>query len=101
MIASERADMILALTRDARLAPYAMSAIPAWLWASDATCATWANAAGAGALGAATPAGLTERIFPPAGTGAAAGARVPGPPAPRRGARRRRGGGHGGNRRFA
>jgi len=65
MIASERADTILALTRDARLSPYAMSALPAWLWASDATCATWANAAGAAALGAATPAALTERIFQP------------------------------------
>src|SRR5437588_2643059 len=65
MIASERADTILALTRDTRLSPYAMSAMPAWLWASDATCATWANAAGAAALGAATPAALTERIFQP------------------------------------
>src|SRR5947209_6520342 len=51
MIASDRADTILALTRDTRLSPYAMSAIPAWLWAA--------------ALGAASPAALRERIFQP------------------------------------
>ena len=63
MIASERADTILALTRDARFSPYAMSAIPAWLWASDASRVIWANATGAAVLGGATPAALTERIF--------------------------------------
>src|SRR5207237_5361257 len=63
MIASEQADTILALTRDARFAPFALSAIPAWLWASDASRVLWANASGAAALGAASPAALTERIF--------------------------------------
>src|SRR4051812_36435112 len=63
MIAPERADTILALTRDARLSPFALSAIPAWLWAADASRVLWANASGAAALGAATPAALTERIF--------------------------------------
>jgi PAS domain S-box-containing protein len=63
MIASERADTILALTRDARLSPFALSAIPAWLWTSDASRVLWANASGANVLGAATPAALTERIF--------------------------------------
>jgi PAS domain S-box-containing protein len=59
------ADSILALTRDARLTPLATSAIGAWLWASDATHVIWANASGAAARGAATPAALTERRFDP------------------------------------
>jgi hypothetical protein len=63
MTAPEQADPILALTRDARLSPFALSAIPAWLWAADATRVVWANASGAAALKAATPAALTERIF--------------------------------------
>src|SRR5205823_14089570 len=54
---------ILSLTRDTRLAPYAMSAIPAWLWAADGARVIWANAAGAAALGAPSVAALTERIF--------------------------------------
>jgi len=54
---------ILALTRDARLAPLAMSAIPAWLWCAYGARALWANAAGAAALGAPNVAALTERIF--------------------------------------
>src|SRR5215213_9064180 len=59
------ADPILALTRDARLSPHAMSAIPAWLWAADASRVLWANATGAAALGTPTPAVLTERRFDP------------------------------------
>jgi PAS domain S-box-containing protein len=59
------ADTILAHTRDARLSPYAMSAIPAWLWAADASRVIWANATGAAVLGAASPAGLAEKIFQP------------------------------------
>ncbi len=65
MTESERAAAILALTRDPRVSPYAMSAIPAWLWAPDASHVLWANAAGAAVLGAATPAALAERIFQP------------------------------------
>jgi len=57
------ADFLIALTRDARFSPYAMSAIPAWLWAADASRVIWSNATGATALGAATPLALTERIF--------------------------------------
>src|ERR1051325_8148136 len=66
---TEAAPDILALTRDARLAPYAMSAIPAWLWCADrahgvhGARALWANATGAAALGAANVVALTERIF--------------------------------------
>ena len=63
MIASREADTILALTRDARLAPFAMSAIPAWLWAADGARVLWANASGAAALKAASAAELTGRNF--------------------------------------
>ena len=51
---------ILALTRDARLSPYAMSAIPAWLWAADGTRVLWANATGAAALKAPSAGALTS-----------------------------------------
>src|ERR1041385_1408776 len=54
---------ILTLTRDARLAPYAMSAIPTWVFAADASRTIWANASGAAALGAASLAALSERTF--------------------------------------
>jgi PAS domain S-box-containing protein len=54
---------ILALTRDARLAPYAMSAIPAWLFAADGSRVLWTNASGAVALNAPSVAALTVRIF--------------------------------------
>ena len=54
---------IQALTRDARLAPYAMSAIPAWLWAANGTGVLWANASGAAALNAPSVAALTAQNF--------------------------------------
>ena len=54
---------ILALTRDARLAPLAMHAIPAWLWAADGARVLWANATGAAALAALNVAALRERTF--------------------------------------
>src|SRR3954447_10293974 len=54
---------ILSLTRDTRLAPYAMSAIPAWLWCANGAHVRWANAAGAAALGAPNVAALPERAF--------------------------------------
>ncbi|MEA2877058.1 MAG: hypothetical protein QOF14_2254 [Hyphomicrobiales bacterium] len=63
MTGSIRAATILALTRDPRVSPYAMSAIAAWLWAPDASRVLWANATGAAVLGTATPAELAERIF--------------------------------------
>src|ERR1044072_4072115 len=54
---------LLSLTRDARLAPSAMSAIPAWLFAADGSRVLWANGCGAFALNAPSVAALTERIF--------------------------------------
>jgi len=59
------ADQILALSRDPRLSPYAVSALAAWLWAPDASRVLWSNATGAALLGAATPAALAERTFGP------------------------------------
>src|SRR3954469_23385611 len=52
------ADHIITLTRESRLSPYAMSAVPAWLWALDATRVIWSNATAATVLGATTPAEL-------------------------------------------
>src|SRR3954464_5279320 len=57
------ADFIIALTRDSRFSPYAMSAVPAWLFAPDASRVLWANASGAALLGAASPAALSEKAF--------------------------------------
>src|SRR5207302_10704098 len=48
---------------DPRFSPYATSAIPAWAWSSDARRLVWANASGAAAFNAATPAELAERTF--------------------------------------
>jgi PAS domain S-box-containing protein len=55
--------LLLAQLRDPRLAPYMVSAAPAWLWAADGSRVLWANAAGAVALDAATPAALRGRRF--------------------------------------
>ena len=65
MIPSDPGATILALTRDPRFSPYAMSAIATWLWTPDASRVLWANATGAALLGAATPAALAARIFQP------------------------------------
>ena len=57
------ADTLIALSRDPRFSPYAMSAVPAWLWAPAGARMLWANASGAALLDAATPAALAERSF--------------------------------------
>ena len=57
------ADTLIALSRDPRFSPYAMSAVPAWLWAPAGARMLWANASGAALLDAATPAALAERGF--------------------------------------
>ncbi|HEV3024404.1 MAG TPA: hypothetical protein VGX76_18135, partial [Pirellulales bacterium] len=56
-------DPFLALLGDARLAPHAVGAAAAWLWAADGSRIHFANAAGAAALGAASPAALVARRF--------------------------------------
>jgi PAS domain S-box-containing protein len=52
--------------RDPRLAAYAASRLPAWLWTSDGRHILWANAAGIRLFGATSAASLAERTFGPA-----------------------------------
>ena len=51
---------------DPRLAAYAASRLPAWLWTADGKQILWANPAGARVFGAASTAALTEKTFGPA-----------------------------------
>jgi PAS domain S-box-containing protein len=51
---------------DPRLAAYAASRLPAWLWTADGRRILWANAAGARLFGAASAAALAEKTFGPA-----------------------------------
>jgi PAS domain S-box-containing protein len=51
---------------DPRLAAYAKSRLPAWLWTADGRQILWANAAGVRVFGAASAAALAERTFGPA-----------------------------------
>ncbi|MGA8903286.1 PAS domain S-box protein [Bradyrhizobium sp.] len=51
---------------DPRLALYATSPLPAWLWSADGTRVLWANPVGARLLGFSYGARLTEKIFGPA-----------------------------------
>jgi signal transduction histidine kinase len=56
---------LLTFVRDARLAPHATDALPAWLWADDGTAILWANAAGALVFGARSVEELRRRRFAP------------------------------------
>jgi PAS domain S-box-containing protein len=51
---------------DPRLAAYAASRLPAWLWTADGRRILWANPAGARLFGAANAAALAEKTFGPA-----------------------------------
>ena len=51
---------------DPRLAAYATSTLPAWLWSLDGTRVLWANAVGASVFGAANASALGSRQFGPA-----------------------------------
>ena len=51
---------------DSRLAAYATSPLPAWLWTADGKRILWANPAGVRMFGAADAAALAEQIFGPA-----------------------------------
>jgi PAS domain S-box-containing protein len=51
---------------DTRLAAYAASRLPAWLWTADGRQILWANPAGARLFGAASAAALAEKTFGPA-----------------------------------
>jgi PAS domain S-box-containing protein len=48
---------------DPRLAPLALSPLPAWLWSLDAAHVIWANPTGAAIFGAGTPSALARRHF--------------------------------------
>ena len=61
---------------DCRLAPLATSALPAWLWSTDATRIVWANPVGAAMFGAPTSAALAARTFGTAEPAAAQVARL-------------------------
>jgi len=60
------AEFQLQTSGDPRLAAYAASPLPVWLWSSDGTRILWANPAGAGVFGAADGAALANRVFGPA-----------------------------------
>jgi len=60
------AEFQLRIFSDARLAPHATSALPAWLWSVDGTRILWANPVGARLFGAANSIALAEKIFGPA-----------------------------------
>jgi PAS domain S-box-containing protein len=51
---------------DPRLAVYATSALPVWLWSIDGTRILWANPVGAKLFGAANGTALTQKTFGPA-----------------------------------
>jgi PAS domain S-box-containing protein len=51
---------------DPRLAPYAASHLPAWLWTADGTRILWANPAGVRVFGATSTAALAGKSFGPA-----------------------------------
>jgi PAS domain S-box-containing protein len=51
---------------DPRLAPYATSAMPAWLWSIDGARILWANPVGSRLFGANDAAALVKKIFGPA-----------------------------------
>ncbi len=51
---------------DPRLAAYAASHLPAWLWTADGKRILWANPAGARVFGATDSTALAEKTFGPA-----------------------------------
>jgi PAS domain S-box-containing protein len=59
-------DFQLRFVGDLRLAPYATSASPAWLWSTDGTQVLWANPVAARLFGAANAAELAKQTFGPA-----------------------------------
>jgi PAS domain S-box-containing protein len=66
VIAMKDAEIQELAANDPRLAAYAASRLPAWLWSADGQRILWANPAGLRLFGAATIAALAEKIFGPA-----------------------------------
>jgi PAS domain S-box-containing protein len=67
---------LLSCLRDERLAPLATSALPAWLWSTDATRIVWANPVGAAIVAAPISEGNTARELEPDPSAAAQIARI-------------------------
>jgi PAS domain S-box-containing protein len=67
---------LLSCLRDERLAPMATSALPAWLWSTDATRIVWANPVGAAIVAAPISEGNTARELEPDPSAAAQIARI-------------------------
>jgi PAS domain S-box-containing protein len=66
VVAMKDAEFQRLASSDPRLAAYAASRLPAWLWTADGKRILWANAAGARLFGAANAAALAEKTFGPA-----------------------------------
>jgi PAS domain S-box-containing protein len=69
---------LLGYLSDPRLAPYATSDIPVWLWSADATRILWGNPAAAAIFNAASSAALTGHTIDPKGSAALQIARLAG-----------------------
>lgn len=59
------ASPFFAFLRDSRLASHAVSALPVWLWSTDAVHILWANATGTAIFGSPNPAEISARQFDP------------------------------------
>ncbi len=66
VIAMKDAEIQRLTSNDPRLAAYAASRLPAWLWTADGKQILWANPAGLRLFGASTAAALAEKTFGPA-----------------------------------
>jgi PAS domain S-box-containing protein len=66
VIAMKDAEFQRLAPSDLRLAAYAASRLPAWLWTADGRRILWANPAGVRVFGAASAAALAEKTFGPA-----------------------------------
>src|SRR6476620_7804739 len=69
---------LLGFLSDPRLAPYATSDIPVWLWSADATRILWGNPAAAAIFSAASSTALTGHTIDPKGSAALQIARLAG-----------------------
>jgi PAS domain S-box-containing protein len=69
---------LLSFLSDPRLALYATSHVPVWLWSADATRILWGNPTAAAIFNAASPSALTGHVIDPKGSAALQIARLAG-----------------------
>jgi hypothetical protein len=69
---------LLHFLSDPRLALYATSGVPVWLWSADATRILWGNPTAAAIFNAASPAALSGHVIDPKGSAALQIARLAG-----------------------